>query len=82
MDVHVSHGIISSGVFSPPPLPPQSSKPSYAYVLNSAKTWVIKWSIRSEKGKFTREAAGKHKVILKFIENYLKISKYRSLSDI
>ena len=43
----------------------------------------MKWSVHSEKGKFTREVAGKlckHKVIFKFIENYPKISKYRSLS--
>ena len=28
-----------------------------------------------EKGKFTREVAGKDKVIFKFIENHPKISK-------
>ena len=42
----------------------------------------MKWSVHSEKRKFTRKAAGKHRVIIKFIENYLKISKYRSLSAI
>ena len=31
-----------------------------------------------EKGKFTREVAGKHKVIFKFIKNYPKIQKNRS----
>ena len=29
----------------------------------------MKWSLYTEKGKFTREVRGKHKVILKFIEN-------------
>ena len=33
-----------------------------------------------EKGKFTREVAGKYKVIFKFIENHPKMSKYRSRS--
>ena len=42
----------------------------------------MKWSVHSEKRKFIREAAGKHKVILKFIEHYLKMSKYRSHSAI
>ena len=42
----------------------------------------MKFSVHNEKEKFTREAAGKNKVILKFIENYLKISQYRSLSAI
>ena len=35
-----------------------------------------------EKGKFTREVAGKHKVIFKFIENDQKILKYRSCSAV
>ena len=30
---------------------------------------MIKWSVHSEKGRFTRETAGKHKIIFKFIEN-------------
>ena len=33
----------------------------------------------AKKGKFTREVAGKHKVIFKFIENHPKISKYKKL---
>ena len=32
----------------------------------------------SEKGKFTREVAGKHKVTFTFIENHPKILKYSS----
>ena len=32
----------------------------------------MKWSVHGEKGKFTRETEGKHKVILKFIINYLE----------
>ena len=40
----------------------------------------MKWSFHTEKGTFTREVAGKHKVIFKFIEDYPKILKYRSLS--
>ena len=35
----------------------------------------MKWSVHSKKGKCTREAADKHKFILKFIENHLKNSK-------
>ena len=38
---------------------------------------MMKWSVYSEKGKFTLEVAGKHKVIFTLIENYPKISKYR-----
>ena len=41
--------------------------------LNSSKNWVIKWSGHSEKGRFTTEVAGKHKIIFKFIDNYLNI---------
>ena len=41
-------------------------------ILNDSKYWVIKWSGHSEKGMFTTEVAGKHKVISKFIENYPK----------
>ena len=29
-------------------------------ILNSSKNWVMKWSVYSEKGKFTREVADKH----------------------
>ena len=36
----------------------------------------MKWSVHSEKGKLTREVAGKHKVIIKVIENY---PKYQSI---
>ena len=35
----------------------------------------MKWSVRSEKGKFTRNVADKHKIIFKFIEDYPKISQ-------
>ena len=42
----------------------------------------MKWLVHSEKGKLTRKVAGKHKVIIKFIENYPKVSKYRSHSAI
>ena len=39
----------------------------------------MKWSLYTETGKLTREVAGKHIVIITLIENYPKISKYRSL---
>ena len=42
----------------------------------------MKWLVHSEKGKQTRDVAGKHKVIIKFTENYPKLSKYRSRSAI
>ena len=41
-------------------------------ILNSSKNWVMKWPVHSENGEFTMEAAGKHKVIPKFIEHYPK----------
>ena len=37
----------------------------------------MKWSVHSEKEKFTREAASKHKVTLKLIGNYLKNIKVK-----
>ena len=40
----------------------------------------MQWSLYTEKGKLTRQVRGKHKVILIFIGNTPKISKYRSLS--
>ena len=51
-------------------------------ILNSSKNWVIKWSVHSEKGKFTGEVAGSHRVIFRFIANDPKISKYRSCSAV
>ena len=42
-------------------------------ILNDLKNWVIKWSGHSEKGTFTTKVAGKHKIIVKFIENNPKI---------
>ena len=51
-------------------------------VLNSSKNWVMKWSDHNEKGKLTRDVAGKYKIIFIFIENYPKKSKYRSRSAI
>ena len=37
----------------------------------------MKWSLYTEKRKFTREVRGKHKVILKFIENDAKNIKVK-----
>ena len=51
-------------------------------ILNSSKNWVMKWLVHSEKGTFTREVAGNHRVIFRFIANDPKISKYRSCSAV
>ena len=51
-------------------------------ILNSSKNWEMKWSVHSEKGKFTREVAGNHTIIFRFIANDPKISKYRSCSAV
>ena len=48
------------------------NSPDNKYSLTSSKNWVMKWSVYTEKGKYTGEVAGKHKVILKFIYNYPK----------
>ena len=42
-------------------------------ILNGSKNWVIKWSGHSEKGTFTTEVAGKHKIIFKFTPKYESI---------
>ena len=41
-------------------------------ILKGSKNWMIKWTGHSEKGLFTREVAGKHKIIFKLFENYPK----------
>ena len=51
-------------------------------ILNSSKNREMKWSVHSEKGKFTREVAGNLSVIFRFIANGPKISKYRSCSAV
>ena len=51
-------------------------------ILNSSKNWVMLWAVHGDNGKFTWEVAGKHKVIFTFMENYPKLSKYRSCSTI
>ena len=46
-------------------------------ILNSSKNCVMKWSVNREKGMFTREVAGKHKV---FFSHLLKIAqKYQRI---
>ena len=37
-------------------------------ILKSSENWAIKWSGHSEKGPFTQEVAGKHKIIFKFLK--------------
>ena len=51
-------------------------------ILNSSKNCVMKWSVHSKKGKFTREVVGNYKVIFTFIENCPKISIDRRRSAI
>ena len=51
-------------------------------ILKSSKNWEMKWSVHSEKGKFTREVAVNHRVNSSFIANDPKISKYRSCSAV
>ena len=48
-------------------------------ILNGSKNWVIKWSGHIEKGTFTIEVAGKHKIIFNFIENYPKKGKWQNV---
>ena len=51
-------------------------------IWNSSKNWAMKWSVQGKKGMFTREVAGKHTAIFTLIENYPKISQYRSHSAV